>query len=105
MLKSLQLSINVFSSGDITMARQLLAKKYKVVKREKELVVSHLNKLRDEVTYDSKLSALQLDILRDLKRINYHLTSVAYPILEAAGELRTRLRAIKTVEATPKSAP
>jgi len=29
-----------------------------VDKREKELVVTHLNKLRDEVSYDSKLSAL-----------------------------------------------
>jgi phosphate:Na+ symporter len=97
-LKAFHLSVNVFSSGDILMARQLLAKKYKVVKREKELVVNHLNKLRDEVAYDSRLSALQLDILRDLKRINYHLTSVAYPILEAAGQLRTRLRSTKTVE-------
>jgi phosphate:Na+ symporter len=102
-LKSLQLSINVFSSGDIAMARQLLANKYKVVKREKQLVVNHLNKLRDEVAYDSRLSAFHLDILRDLKRINYHLTSVAYPILEAAGELRTRLRTVKDVETTTKS--
>jgi phosphate:Na+ symporter len=32
-------------------------------------------------------------VLRDLKRINSHLTSVAYPILDAAGELsRTRLK-------------
>ena len=32
-------------------------------------------------------SGLHLDVLRDLKRINSHLTSVAYPILEGAGEL------------------
>ena len=32
-------------------------------------------------------------VMRDLKRINGHLTSVAYPILEFAGELRdSRLR-------------
>ena len=38
-------------------------------------------------------SAIHLDIIRDLKRINGHLTSVAYPILEAAGELlETRLK-------------
>ena len=31
--------------------------------------------------------------MRDLKRINGHLTSVAYPILEVAGELAdTRLK-------------
>lgn len=35
---------------------------------------------------------MQLDVLRDLKRINSHLTQVAYPILDAAGQLRKRLR-------------
>jgi len=102
-LKSFHLSMNVFSSGDISMARLLMAKKYKIGKREKELVVIHLNKLRDEVTYDSKLSALQLDILRDLKRINYHLTSVAYPILERAGQLRTRLRSAEAADVSVPS--
>jgi phosphate:Na+ symporter len=29
-----------------------------------------------------------LDILRDLKRIHSHICSVAYPVLEAAGELQ-----------------
>jgi len=32
-------------------------------------------------------SSLHLDILRDLRRIHSHLCSVAYPGLEAAGEL------------------
>ena len=41
-------------------------------------------------------------MLRDLKRINAHLTSVAYPILEQTGELRgSRLRA----PAQPAPAP
>jgi len=32
-------------------------------------------------------------MLRDLKRINAHIVSVAHPILEALGEIReTRLR-------------
>jgi phosphate:Na+ symporter len=34
-----------------------------------------------------------LDILRDLKRIHSHICSVAYPVLERAGELHaSRLR-------------
>jgi phosphate:Na+ symporter len=90
-LLAFHLSLSVFTSGDIAMARQLLAKKYKFVKREREAVLNHLNKLRDDVSYDSRMSALQLDVLRDLKRINSHLTSVAYPILEVAGQLRSRL--------------
>ena len=32
-------------------------------------------------------TSLHTDVIRDLKRVNSHLTSVAYPILEAAGEL------------------
>ena len=38
-----------------------------------------------------------MDVIRDLKRINGHLTTVAYPILEAAGELaETRLKTTAT---------
>lgn len=80
------------------MARQLLARKYKFVKREKKAVMNHLQKIRDDSSYDSRLSALQLDVLRDLKRINSHLTSVAYPILEDAGQLRNRLRRKKPAD-------
>jgi phosphate:Na+ symporter len=46
-----------------------------------------------------------MDVIRDLKRINGHLTTVAYPILEAAGELaESRLKAVQT-EATGQPAP
>jgi phosphate:Na+ symporter len=37
-------------------------------------------------------------VLRDLKRINSHLSAVAYPILEAAGQLRSPLRRNKSNE-------
>ncbi|MFV2032604.1 MAG: Na/Pi cotransporter family protein [Gammaproteobacteria bacterium] len=97
-LLSFHLSLSVFTSGDIGMARQLLAKKYKFIKLEKQAVVNHLIKLREDVTYDSRLSAMQLDVIRDLKRINSHLTAVAYPILEAAGQLRSRLKKSEKTE-------
>jgi phosphate:Na+ symporter len=32
-------------------------------------------------------TSLHLDVLRDLKRIHSHICSVAYPVLEAAGEM------------------
>ena len=36
---------------------------------------------------------LHLDIVRDLKRVNAHLSAAAYPVLERRGELLTsRLR-------------
>jgi len=91
-LAAFQLSLSVFTSNDVSMARTLLARKYKFVKREKKAVLNHLEKIRVDADYDSGLSAMQLDVLRDLKRINSHLASVAYPILEAAGQLRSPLR-------------
>jgi len=101
-LSAFQLSLSVFTSNDVSMARTLLARKYKFVKREKKAVLNHLEKIRDDADYDSGLSAMQLDVLRDLKRINSHLASVAYPILEAAGQLRSPLRRNKTKrEASP----
>jgi phosphate:Na+ symporter len=87
------------------MARQLLAKKYKFIKREKKAVLNHLEKLREDTTYDSRLSALQLDVLRDLRRINSYQTAVAYPILEEAGQLRSsRLRRSKVSKDTRSDA-
>jgi phosphate:Na+ symporter len=98
-LQSFNLSLSVFSSDDIAMARQLLVKKYKIIKLEKQEIVSHLNNLREDITYDPNLSALQLDVIRDLKRINWHLSALAYPILEEAGMLRSRFRSKKKTEA------
>ena len=43
-------------------------------------------------------SSLHLDLISDLKRINSHICSIAYPILEEAGVLaRTRLKEVASV--------
>ena len=34
-----------------------------------------------------KTTSLHLDVLRDLRRMHSHICSVAYPVLDAAGEL------------------
>ncbi len=53
----------------------------------------HFARLRQGRAESIETSSIHLDVIRDLKRVNSHLTSVAYPILEAAGELRdSRLR-------------
>ena len=66
-------------------------------------MLNHLEKIRDHADYDSGLSAMQLDVLRDLKRIHSHLASVAYPILEQAGQLRSPLRRNKGKESKTTS--
>jgi phosphate:Na+ symporter len=83
----------VFISGEVSMARRLLEEKVAFRELERAASESHLERLRSGKLESLETSSLHLDVLRDLKRINSHLTSVAYPILDAAGELeRTRLK-------------
>jgi phosphate:Na+ symporter len=95
-LETLKLALAVFIGGDVRMARQLLEQKVQFRDREREAADRHLERLRRGRAESIETSSLHLDILRDLKRINSHLTSVAYPILEQTGELRaSRLREAK----------
>ena len=49
----------------------------------------HFARLREGRPESIETSSLHLDILRDLKRIHSHICSVAYPVLEATGELQS----------------
>lgn len=90
---SLQLSLNVLATRDIGLARQLFDEKSAMRVAERMATEKHYERLRSGVTQSLETSSIHLDVLRDLKRIHGHITSIAYPILEAADELRdTRLR-------------
>jgi phosphate:Na+ symporter len=91
--RNLQLAMNVFVTGDRDLARRLLSEKVHFRDAERQAADSHHERLRHGLRESIESSSLHMDVLRDLKRINSHLTSVAYPILEHAGELRvSRLR-------------
>ena len=90
---NMQLAIGVFMTGDLDPARQLMAQKEELREVERVGSEQHFERLRSGRVQSIETSALHLDIMRDLKRINSHLTSVAYPILDAHGVLRaSRLR-------------
>ncbi|MBX6320385.1 MAG: Na/Pi cotransporter family protein [Rhodospirillaceae bacterium] len=97
-----RLALNLFISGDVKMARQLVREKVILRDLERAAFENHLRRLHQGVPETIETSSLHLDVLRDLRRINSHLASVAYPILDAAGELvRSRL---KEVEPLPEPA-
>ncbi len=92
-MDNMRLAFNVFATRDVAMARRLLAEKATTRAAELAAADSHYGRLREGRPELIETSAIHLDVMRDLKRINGHLTSVAYPILEVAGELRdSRLR-------------
>ena len=92
-MDTMRLAFNVFATRDVALARRLLAEKATMRAAELAAADSHFARLREGRPESIETSAIHLDVMRDLKRINAHLTSVAYPILEVAGELReSRLR-------------
>ncbi len=91
---NLQMACNVFMASDAKLARQLLQEKAGLREAERQAAENHYRRLAAGRTESIETSAIHLDVIRDLKRINSHLTAVAYPILEQTGELTaTRLRA------------
>ena len=92
-LENVRLALNVFTTRDLSLARRLVAEKTSMREVETRAAESHYARLREGRPESMETSSIHLDVIRDLKRINGHLTSVAYPILEAAGELaNTRLK-------------
>lgn len=85
--ENLKLAMSIFMSGDVELARRLLAQKRVIIAFERESAERHMERLREGRPESIETSALHMDILRDLKRIHSHVVAVAYPVLERAGEL------------------
>jgi phosphate:Na+ symporter len=98
-IENLKLALGVFISGDVKIARQLVEEKVAIRQAERLAAESHLLRLRDGHIASIETSSLHLDILRDLKRIHSHICSVAYPVLEVAGELQPSRLKVLEVEA------
>lgn len=90
--ENFRLAMNVFNSGDPLLARELVRQKEALSRESHHSTGSHFERLRQGLMESMRSSSLHLDIIRDLRRINDYLTSVAYPILEEKGVLQSRLR-------------
>ena len=84
---SLGLAFGVFMSGDVNEARKLLVEKAALRNAELAATERHLERLREGRPETIETTSLHLDVLRDLRRIHSHICSVAYPVLDASGEL------------------
>ena len=82
-----ELAINTFVSEDSDLARMLYDAKASIRELESKSVTTHLERIGTGVSDSIETSSLHLDVIRDLKRINSHLTSIAYPVLKASGEV------------------
>jgi phosphate:Na+ symporter len=100
-MDSLRIAFGVFMSGDVGEARKLLAEKAALRNAELAATERHLDRLREGRPETIETTSLHLDVLRDLRRIHSHICSVAYPVLDAAGELP----ALPATDADPVALP
>lgn len=87
LLSNMRLSMSVFLDGNLADAKKLLAQKVLFRDLEREYAATHLVRLQDNTPESISTSSLHLDLISELKRINSHICSIAYPILDAAGAL------------------
>ena len=93
LVANLRLSMSVFLNGNVRDAQKLLQEKARFRDLERAYATTHLDRLSDRTTLSIETSSLHIDLISDLKRINSHICSIAYPILESAGALApSRLR-------------
>ena len=86
-LENLRMAQAIFLSRDASLARRLVARKVESRRIEAESAERHMDRMRTGRVETLETSAIHLDILRDLKRVNAHIASVSYPILEELGLL------------------
>ena len=91
--ENLRIATGVLSSGDVEGAKRLIAQKDAFRALENSVLDGHFRTGGRNSGKALRRSALYVDMIRDLHRVNSHIVSAGYPIVEAAGLLRgSRLR-------------
>ena len=81
-MESVQLAQSIFVSNDVDMAKKLLQDKRDIREAELSGMTTHIERLSDGVPETIATSSLHIDIIRDYRRINSYMCTVAYPLLD-----------------------
>ena len=84
---NLRLGMSVFLNGNVRDAQKLLEEKARFRDLERAYASTHLGRLSANTLQSQETSSLHIDLISDLKRINSHICSIAYPILDSAAAL------------------
>jgi phosphate:Na+ symporter len=83
-LQNLELAIAAFASTDAALAQQVLERKLEISQTERRFRQAHIQRLHDGYRESIDTSEIHLDVITNLKRINSHITAIAYPVIESA---------------------
>jgi phosphate:Na+ symporter len=83
LVDNLRLGMSVFLYGSVRDAQKLLEEKARFRDLQRACAGNHLTRLSENSVQSMETSSLHLDLIGELKRINSHICSVAYPVLRA----------------------
>ena len=98
LVEHLHLAVTVFMFADMAAARLLVASKEEFRATERDIKRRHLKNLQKPGQSDFDLSALFIDLTRDIKRIEAHIAETAHGLLEDAGELRDSRLTVSSID-------
>ena len=80
--RHLELVITALTTRNAELAQQVIEAKSRVAHEERQLKQAHIKRLHEGLVESIETSAIHLDVLTNLKRINSHITNVAYAVVE-----------------------
>ena len=90
---NIRLAASVINSRDVAAAQHLIGQKDEFRQLENRMMEAHFTTSLANKATALRQSALFIDIIRDLHRVNSHVVAAGYPIVDDAGLLRSsRLR-------------
>ncbi len=84
--KNFERVVAAFASQDAEVAKQVIEQKARISQKERELKQAHIHRLHAGLPESIETSAIHLDVLTNLKRINSHVTNIAYPLVDQTPE-------------------
>ena len=80
-LENFEIGVVTFTNSDRELARRLLQRKARFAELEQRLRQAHIDRLHRGLKESIDTSAIHLDILTNLKRINSYICNIAYTLL------------------------
>lgn len=78
----LEMVITALTTRNAELAQQVIEAKTQVAHQERQLKQAHVKRLHEGLVESIETSAIHLDVLTNLKRINSHVTNIAYAVIE-----------------------
>ncbi len=81
-LDNFEMVVTAYATQDSDLARKVIEHKQEISQLERSLRQAHIERLQKGLKESIETSEIHLDILTHLKRVNSHVTSIAYTVAE-----------------------